>query len=349
MVTAIDLFCGVGGMTHGFLRAGVQVTAGIDIDSACMFPYEFNNNGAKFYNWDLRTIESGDIAGLFPSEGSRILVGCAPCQTFSKHSSGRKPANDDRWELVGRFADIVVDTLPDIVSMENVENLKSFKSGSVYADFEGKLRQAGYFIDSRIVYCPDYGIPQTRKRLVLLASRYGEIQLLPPTTKPYEHPTVKDFIADLPKLNAGEIDLHDPLHRARNLEAANLRRIQASKPGGTWRDWDEELILACHKRDSGRSYDDVYGRMSWDKPAPTLTTQFFNYGTGRFGHPEQNRALSLREGALLQTFPPNYSFAENTENITLVHIGRMIGNAVPVTLAEIIAKSILVHLEQQSG
>jgi DNA (cytosine-5)-methyltransferase 1 len=349
MTKVVDLFCGVGGMTHGFLRAGLEVIAGIDIDKACKFPYEKNNPGTRFYDWDVHTLESKRINDLFPKGERRVLVGCAPCQTFSKHSSGRKPVDDNRWELVGRFADIIAETLPDVVSMENVENLKSYRGGSVYQSFVDKLVSAGYDIDSKIVYCPDYGIPQTRKRLVLLASRLGKISLSPPTHQPEKYPTVREFIGGLPPLDAGQVHSDDPLHRARSLKPINLQRIRASTPGGTWSDWAEELHLECHKRDSGKSYDDVYGRMIWDRPAPTLTTQFFNYGTGRFGHPEQDRALSLREGALLQTFPSDYYFTERDEDITLNNIGRMIGNAVPVALAEIVAKSILSHLEQFGG
>jgi DNA (cytosine-5)-methyltransferase 1 len=346
MAKAIDLFCGVGGMTHGFMRSALPVVAGIDIDEACKYPYEANNTGAIFLNRDVRNIDPHEIADLFPQNHHRVLVGCAPCQTFSKHASARKPANDNRWELVGRFADIVTEILPDVVSMENVENLRSYKKGTIYRSFETKLLEAGYKIDSRVVYCPEYGIPQTRKRLVLLASRLGEISLIPPTHQSREFPTVKDFIGHLPPIKSGEKHPKDKLHWARKLEAKNLARIKASVPGGTWRDWDEELVLECHKRNSGKSYDDVYGRMRWDKPSPTLTTQFYNYGTGRFGHPQQDRALSLREGALLQTFPPDYQFVEDSKKITLVNVGRLIGNAVPVVLGEVIAQSIKLHLEQ---
>ncbi|GAJ03489.1 unnamed protein product, partial [marine sediment metagenome] len=144
---------------------------------------------------------------------------------------------------------------------------------------------------------------------------------------------------------AGEVSTKDALHRASRLGDINLKRIKQSKPGGTWKDWDEDLRSPCHKKDSGKSYCGVYARMSWDTLAPTMTTQFYNYGTGRFGHPEQDRALSLREGALLQTFPPDYDFIDPELTFSKKRLGTHIGNAVPVRLGVIIGRSILNHLE----
>ena len=146
-----------------------------------------------------------------------------------------------------------------------------------------------------------------------------------------------------------DVDIHpdeDPLHRSQALSEKNLERIQQSEPGGTWRDWDNELVLDCHKKDSGSTYNAVYGRMEWDSAAPTITTQFYGYGSGRFGHPEQDRAISLREGAMLQTFPKDYCFVEEeTDEVSFKQIGRFIGNAVPVRIAEVIGESILQHLD----
>lgn len=159
-----------------------------------------------------------------------------------------------------------------------------------------------------MVYAPDYGVPQTRKRLLLLASKFGDISLIEPEFNSDTHPTLRDTIGKLPEIKAGETYEHDPLHRCRNLSDLNLKRIRQSKPGGTWRDWDDDLLLEAYKKDSGKTFGSVYGRLEWDKPANTITTQFPGIGNGRFGHPEQDRALSLREGALLQTFPLNYEF-----------------------------------------
>lgn len=180
---------------------------------------------------------------------------------------------------------------------------------------------------------------------MLLASRLGPIALPRPTHKK-RHRTVKDEIGKLRPLAHGEIDGSDPLHRASRLSALNLRRIVEAKPGGTWKDWNDRIVADCHKAKTGKGYSSVYGRMSWLEPSPTITTQFYGFGNGRFGHPEQNRGLSLREGALLQGFPPDYEFVAPGERIEFTRIGQMIGNAVPVKLASSIASAVSDHLER---
>jgi DNA (cytosine-5)-methyltransferase 1 len=178
----------------------------------------------------------------------------------------------------------------------------------------------------------------------LLASKYGNIQLIPKTHTPENYVTLRQAIEYLPPVEAGEICVSDPLHRASSLSEINLKRIKASKPNGTWRDWDEDLRLECHKKSTGKTYVSVYGRMAWDEPSPTITTQFYAYGTGRFGHPTQNRALTIREAAILQTFPPDYKFRENELEAPIKKLGTHIGNAVPVALGVVIGKSIQIHL-----
>ena len=213
------------------------------------------------------------------------------------------------------------------------------------ADFVELLKSEHYNVSYSVVYCPDYGVPQTRKRLVLLASRLGEIKLIPPTHKEEDYVTVRDTIGHLPKLNAGEINAEDPLHRSTALTAINLKRIKSTPEGGGWHDWPEELVLDCHKKKAGKTYGSVYGRMNWDKPSPTMTTQCTGLGNGRFGHPEQDRAISIREAAMLQTFPKTYKFFNNEENISITLASRYIGNAVPPRLGEVIGKSIMTHLK----
>lgn len=146
------------------------------------------------------------------------------------------------------------------------------------------------------------------------------------------------------QFSAGEQNTSDPLHMSASLSELNFSRIKASSAGGTWRDWPIELLADCHRKASGATYPSVYGRMEWDKPAPTITTQCFGYGNGRFGHPEQNRAISLREAAILQTFPADYKFAPEGSELRFNQMGRLIGNAVPVRLGEAIAKSFLTHI-----
>jgi DNA (cytosine-5)-methyltransferase 1 len=345
-VVAVDLFCGAGGMTHGFIKAGIPVIAGIDTDETCKYAYEKNNN-TKFINKDIRAITGTELASLYPENGIRILTGCAPCQPFSTHTQkNRKRNEDDKWGLLYTFSRLIKEIEPDIVSMENVPQIEKQK---VFSHFIGNLEKLEYHISWQFVYCPDYGIPQTRTRLVLLASRLGNIQLISKTHTPSQYRTVEKSIRNLEAIRDGETSSKDPLHKACKLTAINKNRIHQSKPGGTWRDWDKELLTPCHQKPSGKSYVSVYSRMEWDKPAPTITTQFYNFGTGRFGHPEQHRALSLREGALLQTFPKYYKFIDPKLPFSIKRLGRHIGNAVPVRLGEIIGISIMKHLEECNG
>lgn len=340
---AIDLFCGVGGLTKGLFLAGIKVNAGIDIDSSCCFAYEKNNH-AKFINKDVTLLSGEDLRTLYSNKEVKILAGCAPCQPFSKYTDRyRKEGHrDDKWKLLYSFSRLVQDVRPEIVSMENVPNLSREK---VFGDFVTKLHDLGYFVEWSVVYCPEYGVPQRRKRLVLLASRLGAIKLIEPLYDADHYLTVRDAIGNLAPLRDGEQDTTDMLHRTCKLSPINIQRIRQSIPGGTWRDWDEAIQLKCHKRESGKTYGSVYGRMCWDEPSPTITTQFYGYGNGRFGHPEQDRALSLREGAILQSFPNDYVFADDEHPATLREIGMHIGNAVPVELGRAIGLSIKKHLE----
>lgn len=342
---AIDLFCGIGGLSYGLKKAGISVVAGVDFDSTCKFAFE-ENVKADFISKDIAKIQAAELKKRYQSSGGthRILVGCAPCQPFSAHSNKNKnKKRSSRWRLLNEFSRLIKDTQTDIVSMENVPNLSNQK---IFEDFVELLKSLKYYVIYQNVYCPDYGIPQKRRRLVLLASRLGEIDIIPPTHKPSEFVTVKDAIGHLPIITHGKVCQSDTLHRTTRLTGINLRRIQASKPNGTWLDWDKELRLKCHMKESGSTYKSVYGRMSWDEPSPTITTQFYNYGTGRFGHPTQDRPLTVREGALLQTFPPDYRFLGTEEEFSIRRLGIHIGNAVPVELGYVIGKSIKLHLKR---
>ncbi len=344
--TAVDLFCGAGGLTRGLLDAGIPVVAGYDVDDACRFPYERNNPGATFKKVSVADLTAETLASHYAEGHTRILVGCAPCQTFSKYTQGLDNDSDPKWTLLDEFARLVKEVKPDIVSMENVPELQRHP---IFDRFLDTLRSEGFhFSDDagkRIVYCPNYGIPQHRRRLVLIASKLGPIELIPATHTGKRQRTVRQALGKLPRIQAGSISEKDPLHRSSELTDINLKRIRHSKPGGTWRDWPEDLVAQCHRDKSGKTYPSVYGRMEWDKPSPTMTTQFFGFGNGRFGHPEQNRAISLREGAILQSFPKRYQFAEKGGNYCFKTIGRLIGNAVPVRLGEIVGKTIKRHLE----
>ncbi|MBF2488287.1 DNA cytosine methyltransferase [Listeria marthii] len=344
IVNAVDLFCGVGGLTCGVQKTGINVIAGYDIAKECQYSYEHNNK-ARFIHKDIKEISDDEISELYPENTDiRLLMGCAPCQPFSAYSHRYKESETrkQKMDLLDYFGKQVELVQPEIVSMENVPQLRN---DPVFEKFITLLKSNNYFVDWKIVYAPEYGVPQKRKRLLLLASKIGEISLLEATRTKDNYPTVREAISRLKPIKAGETDNEDFLHRARKLSDLNIKRIKSSVPGGTWKDWDEELLPNCYKRKSGESYKSVYGRLEWDKPSSTITTQFVGYGNGRFGHPEQDRALSLREGAILQTFPKDYQFVEKIEQASFVKLAVQIGNAVPVKLGEVIGESIKIHLE----
>lgn len=343
-IYGIDLFCGVGGLTHGLIRGGIQVIAGVDLDPSCRFAYE-KNNKSFFLKRDIHLLKGDELLNVFGNSKFRLLAGCAPCQPFSTYSrKSRRDRKDNKWGLVADFGRLVKETQPEFVTMENVPQLLDHQ---VFKNFLKDL--CDYEVWHRIIECVQYGVPQTRKRLVLIASKIGAIKLLGPNISDPQKITVRHAISHLPALVAGSVDPNDPLHAASALSNLNLQRIRASKPGGTWRDWDESLLAQCHRKKSGQTYPSVYGRMEWDTLSPTITTQCFGYGNGRFGHPEQDRAISLREAAILQTFPENYCFLASTEQINFAKLGRFIGNAVPVRIGEVIAQSFIAHLRSRNS
>lgn len=338
-IGAVDLFCGIGGLTCGLSACGIKVVAGYDLDKSCEYAFEANNGDGTFVCKNVSEISGDEINERLEDFDIKVLVGCAPCQPFSTHRKDKshREAHKD-WGLLAQFGRLVEEVLPDYVSMENVPELIK---ESIFKDFVTTLERLGYTVTHSVVKAENYGVPQRRRRLLLLASKNGNISLIDPTNDKEHVVSVRDAIGSLPAVKAGDAHKEDPLQTASALSVMNLRRIKASEPNGTWRDWPEELRLDCHKKTSGKTYPSVYGRMAWDETAPTITTQFYCYGTGRFGHPEQDRALTLREGAILQSFPANYKFVRDGEKISRKAIARHIGNAVPPKLGEAVGKSIL--------
>ena len=342
-IAAIDLFCGAGGLTHGLEKAGIPVAAGFDADPECEYPYE-SNNRARFILSDLEKA-GPDVAGKELEKASvKVVTGCAPCQPFSTYTRDRG-CDGRAWALVPVFGHFVEQIRPDIVVMENVTQLARHE---VFRQLVHLLQSMDYFTLVSEVECAHFGVPQTRRRLTLLASLLGDMGTLQPSHAADSPVTVRDAIGGgvVPALAAGQISEKDALHRACRLCPVNLRRIHESKPGGTWRDWPEELRAPCHRKETGTTYPSVYGRMEWDKPAPTITTQCFGYGNGRFGHPDQNRAITLREAAILQTFEPDYNFVPAGQPVRFSVVGRLIGNAVPPRLGMAIGRAILRHLAE---
>jgi DNA (cytosine-5)-methyltransferase 1 len=343
-VVVVDLFCGVGGLSHGFVLEGMKVAAGIDLDPACEFAYESNNNG-KFVKADISDLTGRDIKKHFKGADIKVLAGCAPCQPFSTYSHRYDVERDNKWNLLKEFSRLVRESKPQIVTMENVPALQNHP---VFKTFVNSLRRQKYNVWFEVVDSSLYGVPQTRKRLVLLASKYKnkKLELISATTK--KPITVRKAIGDRPRIKAGQTHTKDRVHTAASLSEINLKRIKVSKPGGTWRDWPKRMVAKCHKEKTGKTYGSVYGRMEWDEPAPTMTTQCYGFGNGRFGHPTQARAISLREAAILQSFPKRYKFIDKDEEVSVTALGRLIGNAVPVKLGQAIAKSISLHIKERA-
>lgn len=359
--SVVDLFCGVGGLTQGFVQENFNVTAGVDTDISCLYAYE-KNNQAKFIAKSVTDLQVTDLLPYYKDTKLKILVGCAPCQDFSIYNKNNKPKNreeqseklglekSDKWKLLYEYSRIINELQPEIISMENVPQLQTYEKGQVLQDFIENLSNT-YNLTYKIVDAQDYGVPQRRKRFILLGCKKdkGRIDIISP--EEFKNSGIKVFknvreaIGDLPEIEDGESLAKDKLHIARKLNELNKKRIMASKQGGTWHDWTEDLILDCHKKESGKSFKSVYGRMRWDEVAPTMTTYCIGLGNGRFGHPEQHRAISLREAALFQTFPENYSFINPTTSFSMATIARQIGNAVPVYLGRVIAQSIKKHIE----
>lgn len=344
-IVAVDLFCGAGGLTYGLESAGISVTLGVDIDPNCAHAIEANSN-AKFLQADVAELDVAEVKKALAGAGVTLLAGCAPCQPFStysraakqRHGEGAGDGRSEDWRLAEHFGNIIREVQPDIVTMENVPPLAQ---QDVFKNFLKMLE--GYWVDWKIIECNSIGLPQTRKRLVLVASKLGPVKI-PNFDLPRK--TVKDIIGCLPAISAGGQDLDDRLHKASRLSSINLERIRSSVPGGTWRDWPERLLSSCHTKETGATYPSVYGRMEWNSPAPTITTQCFGYGNGRFGHPEQDRAISLREAAMLQGFPRDYSFLPEGDAVSFSKVGRLIGNAVPVTLGAVIGRFIKEHVAE---
>jgi DNA (cytosine-5)-methyltransferase 1 len=338
-ISCVDLFCGAGGLTHGFVLEGLPVAAGIDMDPACRFPYEANNR-ARFVERDISKVSIAELKALFGDAELTVLAGCAPCQPFSTYAQRyESDGKAGKWGLLYEFARLAEGARPDVITMENVPTVAKHE---VFRDFIDTLKRLGYAVWFDVVDSSHYGVPQTRRRMVLLASKHGDIKIVEPTHRSPK--SVRRAIGRLRPLSAGEAAPRDKLHVTSTLSEKNLERIKVSKPGGTWRDWPAHLVADCHRAETGRTYPGVYGRMEWDKPAPTMTTQCYGFGNGRFGHPDQDRAISLREAAILQSFPRKYVFVPKDGDLSFKALGRLIGNAVPVELGRAIARSINKHL-----
>ena len=336
-MNAIDLFCGAGGLTLGLRRAGWNVVAGIDLDVEAAQTYSSNNPGTRFVAADLRSLTDEDVRALVGKVPSSelLLAGCAPCQPFSKQRQRHGVKIRSDATLLGEFARLVRALNPSVVLMENVPGIASVPGFSSFRRFLKVLYDGGYECDHGVLNARDFNVPQHRRRYVLLAARARAVALprLYASSNSSDTVTVRRTIGRFPVLQAGEAHASIPNHCAAGLSERNLERIRATPvDGGSRRDWPKRLRLGCHGQVQG--FSDVYGRLWWDRVAPTLTSRCNSLSNGRFGHPEQDRAISLREAAALQTFPDEYEFFGTKRSIA-----RWIGNAVPVAFAEALGRA----------
>jgi len=341
-IVAVDLFCGAGGLTKGLTMAGIDVRLGIDADESSRDVYERNNKKATFWCKKIENIKGKEILEFINLKQNDLflLAVCAPCQPFSKRNKKRLDKNhlDERKNLLTYVIKIMkgMPRKPDFIFAENVPG---FERNPVFVEFEDYLHRLEFALDFGVVNAADYGTPQSRKRLILIARNDDFIEMPKPShgigLKPFV--TVREAFKGLPPTKAGGSSSKVANHYCRNLTEINLSRLaETPKSGGSRTDWkSENLFLDCHKR-LGRKegHKDVYGRMDWDKPAPTLTTRCVSLSNGRFGHPSQDRAISVREAARLQGFPDTYKFYGPGIDAEARHIG----NAVPVTLAKAFGK-----------
>jgi len=329
-------------MSVGLRKAGIEVLAGVDNAADCRTSYEANLQGATFIKHDISTLSAPELErrlGIRQNDRSLIFTGCSPCQFWSKIRTDKTKA-ERTASLLHQFQKFIRYFRPGFVVVENVPGLRNQKQHTILPDFIRFLERNGYAWSDGIINANHYGVPQHRIRYLLIATRLTKTIELP-KPRPHAGLTVSAFIGvanGFQIIAAGTRDETPFRHTASSLSPKNLRRIQKTRKSGgsraAWKDDSELQIPAYLGRDD--IFRDVYARMYWDRPAPTITTRFNSFSNGRFGHPEEDRAVSIREGATLQTFPSDFVFYGNNLNT----VARQIGNAVPPALAERIGRHL---------
>lgn len=346
-ISAIDFFCGAGGLTRGLLNVGINVLAGVDNNEDLRDTYTHNNSPSRFICENIEDIDIHALRkdlGIQPSDVT-LYAACTPCQPFSTLS--RQKDTDDRKTLLLDFVELVEKCPPDFILVENVPGLNNGYGKDIYEEFLEILTECEFTnVAADLLDAKHFEVPQTRKRFILLASKEDLISLPIPKTEPDLFVTVRNCIEGYPEINDGQENTDYPNHVSRKLKSHHRRIIEAlPKDGGSRQDIvDTSILLKCHQ-DNPNAHRDVFGRMAWDKPAPTLTSRCIDVYSGRFVHPEQDRGISIREAAALQTFDDNYEFF----GTSMSGIARQIGNAVPVKLAEHLGESILNSLNNRQG
>jgi DNA (cytosine-5)-methyltransferase 1 len=336
--TAIDLFSGAGGLTQGLKQAGFNVVGAVESVKTYADSYILNHPETNLKQMDITRIDPVEYAkelGLKPGDLD-LLAGCPPCQGYSTIGTrNRGQRNDPRNELVYEVLRFAVAFQPKTIMMENVPALDKDER---LQKLVGELERIGYNIDHKVLKMSHYGVPQARRRMILLASRFGDIEVVKQELDTSKMSTVRDAISFLPMVG----ESGDPLHDMTEKRSDKIKKFisMVPKDGGSRTDLAEEFQLECHKKTTG--FKDVYGRMAWDKPSPTITGGCISPSKGRFLHPEEDRSITLREAALLQTFPKDYkfSFASGKHGIAM-----MIGNALPPKFIEFHARILSRHLD----
>lgn len=332
---AIDLFSGCGGLSEGLKQAGFKVLVGVELDSLAVKTYQLNHKDTILFNDDIRKLDTFQINQLLNGRPLHLLAGCPPCQGFSSIRRRNKstPVEDDRNDLIVEFYRFVEALRPYTIMLENVPGLEKY---DLFLKTVENIRNLGYTINFKVVNISKYGVPQRRRRLVLLGSRLGNIQIAPESNVLR---TVKDSIGWISE--NPEVLEHDSLQKIHSHHGERIQKLIAAVPrdGGSL---PEKFQLECHKKDNV-GFHDVYGRLAWQKQSSTITGGCLNPSKGRFLHPELNRSITAREAALLQTFPKDYQF---DTRIGIGKIALQIGNALPPEFCRIQAVTIASHLHE---
>ena len=343
-LTAIDAFSGAGGLSVGLKRAGFKVLAAIETESHACDTYSANHPEVLCINRDIREVAGATLFSEFELPSIDLLAGCPPCQGFTSLTAKYKKGVDQRDELVLEVARLAEETKPRAIMMENVPGL-AHKGKRLFKELQKRLCDMGYLLNVKILQTADYGVPQFRKRLVLLAGLGFSIPMPQPTHAASQMDglrrwkTVRDAIGGMPSpMKLSEAKAHDNRnmsnwHVVRNMTERNMARLNSLKAGEIRSSIPENLKPRCH-RDGYPGYSNVYGRMQWDRPSPTITGGCTTLSKGRFGHPDQPRTISVREAALLQSFPIDYKLTTPY----MEHVCNMIGNALPCDFAEVISR-----------
>ena len=336
---SVDLYAGCGGLTRGMERAGFDTKVAVEIEDDAVLTFKMNHKKTDVIQKDIRLITAHEVKTKLSGQQLHLLAGCPPCQGFSsvRRLNRKRNIRDKRNNLVLEYLRFVKELKPLTIMMENVPGLIHYY---LFKQMLRELKVLGYFLDTKIVDAKDFGVPQRRKRLVLVGSLLGEIKVAEGTGPKV---TVRDAIWDIEDISL----TRDPIHRVVTKHQDRIQELIAMIPkdGGSRKDLNEQYTLKCHKK-KNVGFNDIYGRLRWDDYSSTITGGCLNPSKGRFLHPVKNRAINAREAALLQSFPRDYKFP-NT--ISKTSIALLIGNALPPKLSYAQSLNIKNHLEQYLG